>query len=397
MTFKLPPYLVWRDGRPRWVPGPRLRHAFKARDLKDADGNWLGIEAAIAAAKVLNAEVTSWRGGAPAQSGRPKASRKPTRTCDHLWLSYKESPAYLELGDITRRDYKSKIGIFLATKLEEEGKQTYGSIMFAALRQSDMFSFWEDIYKSRGHTMANSTLSAVRSMFSYGVMKGWRVNNPARALKIKKVPPRVIVWTPSEAEAFVKKADEKGYFGVADAVIIALHSGQRQGDVLRLHWVAAENGRAKFRQGKTNARVSVPFSPPLQERIDKIKARRRSGQVAEMQLTGELVRDTEGREYTRERFGRDFREVRDDVAADQLKDGADEASILGKQYLDLRDTAITRLALAECTVPEIRAITGHSLETIHKVLAHYLALDDRMADAAIAKLKVWMEKEGIAV
>ena len=45
-----------------------------------------------------------------------------------------------------------------------------------------------------------------------------------------------------------------------------------------------------------------------------------------------------------------------------------------KLFLDLRDTAVTRLALAGCTVAEIRAITGHSMQSVHQVLAHYLAL-----------------------
>ena len=393
--FRLPAYLKWRDGRPRWEPGPRLRHAFKARDLKTADGEWLRLEAAIAAAEALNDEVSIWRAGGTPKNAKPKINRKPSRTCDHLWQLYSESPAYLELGDLTRRDYKSKIGIFLDTKIDDGGK-TFGQIMFAALAQSDMFSFWEEIYKARGHTMANSTVSAVRSMFSYGVMKGWRANNPARSLKLKKVAPRIVVWEPSLVEAFVAKADALGLESVGDAVVIGLHTGQRQGDVLRLEFLSAESGRAKFKQGKTNARVSVPFSPALQNRIEQIKARRRAGQVAELRLEGVLVRDRKGGEYSRESFGRDFREVRDAVAADQL-DAGGEATILGRQYLDLRDTAITRLALAGATVAEIRAISGHSLETIHKVLAHYLAIDDRMADAAIAKLKIWMEQEGIAI
>ena len=52
-----------------------------------------------------------------------------------------------------------------------------------------------------------------------------------------------------------------------------------------------------------------------------------------------------------------------------------------------RDTAATRLALAGCTVAEIRAITGHTLKTEHNALKHDLALDDRMADAGVAQLK----------
>jgi len=388
MTFKLPPYMKWRDGRPRWEPGPGIRKAFPGRDLKDADGNWLGLEAAIVAAKVINAEVMSWRAGIETPGAKPNVARKPSRTCKALWELYNKSPAYTELGHLTRRDYKSKIGIFL---------ETFGAEHVGALGKSDIFTFWEDVYKERGHTMANSTVSAVRSMLSYAEMKGWRTDNPARNLKMSKPAPRVVCWTPSEVEAFVAKADKLGFTGVADAVVIGLHTCQRQGDVLHLEFVSADGGRARFRQSKTGARVSVPFSPALEERIQTIKKRRRSGQVAELKLDGELVRDKRGRHYTRETFGRDFREVREAVAADQIAAGGNEASILGRLYLDLRDTGITRLALAGATVPEIHAISGHSLKTIHDVLRHYLAIDDRMADAAIAKLKIWMEQEGIAI
>lgn len=388
MTFKLPPYLKWRDGRPRWEPGPRLRHAFSARDLKNDAGAWLGLEAAIAKAKALNDDVALWRKGVVTPTAKPKTSRKPSRTCDALWEIYEASPKWQKLAAITRRDYKSKIGVFL---------DEFGPEHVAALTMADLYTWWEKLYNDRGHAMANGIIACTRAMLSYGIKKGWRVDNPAKSLGLETVEPRVVVWSPSEVEDFVTKADKLGYFGVADAVAIGLHTCQRQGDVLHLEFVSAVNGRANFRQGKTGARVSVPFSPALEERIEKIKTRRRSGPIAELQLAGELVRDKRGKHYTRETFGRDFRDVREKLAADQIEAGQKEPSILGKMYLDLRDTGITRLALAGATVAEIRAISGHSLETIHKVLAHYLALDDRMADAAIAKLKTWMEQEGIAI
>ena len=35
-------YLKWRDGRPRWEPGPTLRaKGWKGRDLKSEQGEWL--------------------------------------------------------------------------------------------------------------------------------------------------------------------------------------------------------------------------------------------------------------------------------------------------------------------------------------------------------------------
>jgi integrase len=42
-------------------------------------------------------------------------------------------------------------------------------------------------------------------------------------------------------------------------------------------------------------------------------------------------------------------------------------------FHDLRATAVTRLAIAGCTVPEVSAITGHSLQDVEAILrAHYL-------------------------
>lgn len=57
-------------------------------------------------------------------------------------------------------------------------------------------------------------------------------------------------------------------------------------------------------------------------------------------------------------------------------------------FHDLRGTAVTRLALAECTEAEIAAITGHSLKDVGAILdAHYLKRDPKLAESAIKKLE----------
>jgi integrase len=56
-------------------------------------------------------------------------------------------------------------------------------------------------------------------------------------------------------------------------------------------------------------------------------------------------------------------------------------------FHDLRGTAVTRLALSGCTVPEIAAITGHSMDTVQQILdAHYLGGRVELAESAIEKL-----------
>jgi integrase len=65
-----------------------------------------------------------------------------------------------------------------------------------------------------------------------------------------------------------------------------------------------------------------------------------------------------------------------------------KAGIEGVTFHDLRGTAVTRLALAGATVPEIGAITGHSLRDVQSILdTHYLAHDPELAANAIAKLE----------
>jgi len=55
-------------------------------------------------------------------------------------------------------------------------------------------------------------------------------------------------------------------------------------------------------------------------------------------------------------------------------------------FHDLRGTAVTMLAEAGCTVPEIATITGHSQAHAQKILDRYLARTRSLAESAIAKL-----------
>jgi integrase len=404
------PYLAWRDGRPRWVPGPRLRaKGFKGRDLKDEQGRWLGLEAAIDAARALNAEVEAWRAkGAPRfRAKRPAANPHSCRALmDHFVgneaLGIRPSPAFLELAPKTQGDYVSKLRIFIAARIDDD--TTFGDYPVTAIKPNHLYKWWEELYRERGHTMANGTIAVVRLMFSYALPQrlNWLEHNPAIRLRLPGVPPRLVVWTPSEIDRFIAVADGMGLHSVADAFVIALHTGQRRADVLELRYERVVNGRARFRQGKTKARVSVPLTPPLEQRLAQIRTRRiadAGGGIADLTRISHLViAETTGEPYKGDWFTKKFAEARAAAAADDEggEEGAHKA-IAAKQFLDLRDTAVTRLALANCSLQEICAITGHTLESATRIMRHYMAIDDRMADSAIEKLKAWMAEEGIAV
>jgi integrase len=52
-------------------------------------------------------------------------------------------------------------------------------------------------------------------------------------------------------------------------------------------------------------------------------------------------------------------------------------------FHDLRGTAVTMLAEAGCTTPQIAAITGHSLRTVTSILDRYLARTRALATSAV--------------
>jgi integrase len=68
-------------------------------------------------------------------------------------------------------------------------------------------------------------------------------------------------------------------------------------------------------------------------------------------------------------------------------EAARTAGIVDLHFHDLRGTAVTRLAEAECTTAEIASITGHAMKDVARILDRYLARTDKLAVAAIAKLE----------
>jgi integrase len=61
------------------------------------------------------------------------------------------------------------------------------------------------------------------------------------------------------------------------------------------------------------------------------------------------------------------------------------AGLTGLLFMDLRRTAVIRLAEAECTVPQIASITGHSIDDCQKIINTYWTATKAQSQAAILK------------
>jgi integrase len=153
-----------------------------------------------------------------------------------------------------------------------------------------------------------------------------------------------------------------------------LYTGLRQGDLRKLPW-SAYDGQAitwritKRRKGSAGVMVTIPCTRALRSLLDSLPRR------------GPLIfTTTTGRAWQKRYLARQF-ELARAKAAERIPDLAE------LHFHDLRGTAITMLAEAGASVPEIAAITGHSYRTITSILERYLPRTKHLAEMAIAKLE----------
>lgn len=407
-------YFKWRNGRPRWEPGPALRRlGLVGVDLKNASGQWLSEGDAIMRAQALNAEADAQRlGSKPPQRGIPRVPH----SCEDLWERYRQSTKFTELAEATRYDYEAKAQPFLygftATRHQEFGARTikpgeriegFAPYSVAAIDKPIMFGFAEILAFQKGKSMGLGIVAVARRLFSFAELIGWRSenSNPAFRLELARPAPRLRLGTPAEIAALVSASDampvmdrhgrQRGLLhSMGDAIVLALHSGQRQRDVLAMPDTIVDAERIRLSQFKTGAAVDVKMTPACSARMAAAKGRSRAGDVVPLDARPIIVH-----EGTREAYNaHTFRHLYADVRAEAAKACPSVADL---QFLDLRDTAVTRLALAGCSKWQIASITGHSFESIDRILKHYLVLSAEFADPAIDLLVAWMEKEGIAI
>jgi integrase len=192
----------------------------------------------------------------------------------------------------------------------------------------------------------------------------------ARGLTLYRPPERIErlyhadrsekIWSESQIAAFMDIASEP----LQRALVLALETGQRQGDLLLLPWSAYDGAWIRLRQSKTSRAVNIPVTRRLRAVLENT---RRTSTV--------ILTDSRGRAWKPNTFRRMW-----GIATKKAK-------ITDRTFHDLRGTAVTRLAEAECSHAEIAAITGHSMRDVGAILDKYLARTDKIALAAIAKLE----------
>jgi integrase len=225
---------------------------------------------------------------------------------------------------------------------------------------------WHDKIAAKTPREADALVAAIARVLAFGVDRGEIQTNVlahfSRAYKANRTDK---IWLPAHIDAFCKVAAAE----LVAALTLALHTGQRQGDLLRLRWSDYDGKAISLRQSKTGVPVTIPCTAVLRGLLDG------------MSRTADTILNTpSGRPWTAYYFRHKW------IAA------AKAAGIKDLHFHDLRGTAVTLLAEAGATVPEIAAITGHKLEYVGRILETYLARTATLSSSAIAKLDRHFQK-----
>ena len=314
----------------------------------------------------------AWRGG-PKLRGQPgtpefiasyneavaQRAPAPESRLQSLLDAYQQSQKFLGRRERTKADYVKQIMI-----IEAE----FGDFPLKALAAREtrgVFMDWRDKLALKSVRQADYAWTVLALILAWAKDRGKITVNPCEKGGRLYEGTRVdFVWTIEDEAAFLKDGPAHLHL----PLLLALWTGQRQGDLLRLPWSAYDGTHVRLRQSKTGARVMVPVGAPLKVALDAADKSKQSTLI---------LTNSEGRPWTPDGFRASWGKA------------CKKAGIAEVTFNDLRGTAVTRLALVGCTEAEIGTITGHSLRDVRSILdAHYLHRDQALAESAIRKLEM---------
>lgn len=272
-----------------------------------------------------------------------------------LIVEYRGSSDFKGLRDATRRDYARYLG-----KIEVK----FGTMPLEVVedpRSRRDFKVWRDSMAETPRA-ADLAWSVLARVFSFAKDRGLLSVNPCeRGGRLYSADRNDAIWT----EDLIARALASFPDHLRWALILALWTGQRQGDLLRLPWSAFDGSRITLRQRKRGKSVMVPVGSRLTLELAGIP---RVGPI--------ILTSSDQRPWTSSGFRASWRRA------------CARAGIAGVTFHDLRGSAVTRMAEAGATSAEIASITGHSLKDVEGMLdAAYLSRTNALAESAIRKLE----------
>lgn len=287
-----------------------------------------------------------------AEYARLIAQGSQNRTDDARCLSsivsmYRQSPAFKGLATSTRRSYEAclmaidaEFGSAPIHLFEEKGARR------------EMLE-WRDRLAERGARTADMHIAVFKRVLSWAVDREIiDINKLARAGRLHNGTRRDRIWSEEECQQFLTTATPC----MATSFMLALNTGQRQGDLLRMTWNAYNGSTLSLKQSKSGTSVRLRVSLPLKEMLDAMP-----------RTTETILSNSKSKSWTSNGFRASWAKAM--VRAGLAKSGL--------TFHDLRGTFITRAYKLGYSINEIAEASGHSQRDAEAIIRrHYLAAKD---------------------
>jgi integrase len=319
----------------------------------------------------------AWKGGPPlrGEPGTPEfiasyneaVAQKiapPSGVLLALLFRFQESAEFqFGVSPRTRRDYIKQI---------KRIERAFGDFPIKALddpRSRSIFLEWRDNLARTSLRQADYAYNTFARILRWSFNRGLITKNPCsggsklyHGTRIDKI------WSDEEVAEFLRTAPAH----LRLAMLLAIYTGQRQGDLLRLPWSAYDGRALKLKQKKTGAYVSIPVAEGLRMELDAAPRR-----------CPIILTNSAGRPWSESGFQGAWGKA------------TMRAGIRGLTFHDLRGTAVVTLARAGCNEVEIYSISGHKPGDVQAILtAHHLPRDAKVAENAIEKLNAYRAQKG---
>lgn len=240
-----------------------------------------------------------------------------------------------------------------------------GEVEAARVQRRDLLNIRNAIAVERGDGAANAFIKTASTLFAWAVESGWLTHSPVVRVKRLKGG-HLPAWSEGDVALALPRLSEP----LRRAVVLALYTGQRRGDLIRLPWSAYDGQVIRLRQEKTGAILVVPCHPLLKAELD---AWRQSSVVGIGNAP--ILVNAKGKPWVPNNLTTQL-----GMALDAI-----EGFPAGRNIHGLRKLAATNLAHAGCSLHEIAAITGH--KTLAMLQLYTASVDqERLAGAAIHRL-----------
>ncbi len=276
----------------------------------------------------------------------------------NLTALYMTSPEWIELSTASRRIYLSGMK-HLASMMDMDVNK---------INRPMVIDLRDRLYDKRA--TCRIVLAVLNNILKYGYDHGHSNHNHAGSMR--HLPKQIAIprWSDKECDLFMERS--KPY--LRRAFMLALYTGQRRCDLIRMKWDQYDGKCISVLQQKTKRVLKIPVHPRLKEELDLMKQEQvliRLGRRKNVP-SPYIIHNYYGQPWSANSL----------TGAIQYR--AVQLGIMNRSLHGLRKTTAAKLAELGCSPNLVASITGH--RSLKEVMNYTDEADQvRMAEEAIAK------------